>query len=93
MNNILEFLPLGSIVELIGVKDVKFMVVSRAVLLGDEKKYFDYAACVYPIGVVEDKLTYFMKSDILRTVKLGFHDEDDELMISNIMDGLKELNL
>ena len=56
----IEFLPLGSIVQLKGgVK--KIMIIARgafAVVKG-EKRYFDYGACTYPEGVIGDALLYF----------------------------------
>lgn len=80
-----DYLPLGSIVVIKGgVK--KFMIVARGlgVDVGDKKTYFDYGACMYPEGMIGDKMMYFQHEDIVRTIFSGFSDEDNELMIDNI---------
>ena len=73
----IEFLPLGSIVQLKGgVK--KIMIIARgafAVVKG-EKRYFDYGACTYPEGVIGDALLYFQHKDIQKIVYRGYEDEE-----------------
>ena len=88
----MEFLPLGSIVQLKGgVK--KIMIIARgafAVVKG-EKRYFDYGACTYPEGVIGDPLLYFQHKDIQKVVYCGYEDEDEKLMQENIKNNLSVL--
>lgn len=90
--NIRDYLPLGTIVVLKGQLQ-KLMIVSRAVLVGEDKTYFDYGACVYPIGVIEDKYIYFNRTDILQVVHAGYSDDADELLQKNIALGMEKLNI
>ena len=82
----IEFLPLGSIVQLKGgVK--KIMIIARgafAVVKG-EKRYFD------PEGVIGDALLYFQHKDIQKIVYRGYEDEDEKLMQENIKNNLSVL--
>ena len=80
-----EYLPLGSIVVLKGGL-IKLMIVSRAMYVknAEERKYFDYAACIYPVGITDDKLMYFNAGDIMKVISLGYSNEDDKIMIENI---------
>lgn len=52
----MDVLPLGSVVKLKN-GDVKLMIISRVPLYEQDGKigYFDYSACIYPTGQVEDK--------------------------------------
>jgi hypothetical protein len=80
-----NYLPLGSIVVVKGgVK--KFMIVARGlgVKIGDKSSYFDYGACMYPEGMMGDKMMYFQHEDIVKIIFSGFSDEDNELMVENI---------
>jgi len=88
----MEFLPLGSIVQLKGVVK-KIMIIARgafAVVKG-EKRYFDYGACTYPEGVIGDALLYFQHKDIQKVVYRGYEDEDEKLMQENIKNNLSVL--
>jgi len=80
-----EFLPIGSIVVVRGgVK--KTMIISRglAVNLDSGRKYFDYGGCLYPEGLMGDKIVYFNHADIVKVVFQGFTDDDNTMMADNI---------
>lgn len=87
----IQFLPIGSIVVLKGGIQ-KLMIVSRAVNVktADGDKYFDYGGCIYPIGLINDKVAYFKREDILKIIFEGYSDEDNELMVENINISMKE---
>ncbi len=87
----IKFLPIGSIVVLKGGIQ-KLMIVSRAVNVktADGDKYFDYGGCIYPIGLINDKVAYFKREDILKIIYEGYSDEDNELMVENINISMKE---
>ena len=81
----IEHLPLGSIVVIRGgVK--KSMIIARAIAVnvGDVERYFDYAGCLYPEGLMGDQLIYFNHEDIQKLIFKGFEDDDNEIMLENI---------
>ena len=44
----------------------------------DNQKYiFDYSACNYPVGVVEDQIYYFNEDNIDKVVFEGYSDQDE----------------
>lgn len=87
----IKFLPIGSIVVLKGGIQ-KIMIVSRAVNVKtpEGEKYFDYGGCIYPIGLINDKVAYFKKEDILKVIFEGYSDSDNDIMIENINLSMKE---
>ena len=89
----IKFLPIGSIVVLKGGIQ-KLMIVSRAINVktAEGDKYFDYGGCIYPIGLINDKVAYFKKEDIFKVVFEGYSDADNELMVENINISIKEKN-
>ncbi len=86
-----EFLPIGSIVVVKGTVK-KLMLVARAVYVNmdGEQKYFDYGACTYPEGILNENMLYFRKQDIAEVVAEGYADEDEERMLINIRAGLEK---
>lgn len=86
----IDFLPLGSIVVVRGAIR-KTMIISRGVAanVDGQTKVFDYAGCVYPEGLVSEKVGYFNHQDIARVVFEGFSDEDNQVMVENIHEWLK----
>jgi len=81
----IEFLPLGSIVIVKGAIK-KTMIIARGVAMdiGGGIKYFDYAGCIYPEGLIGDQLLYFNHEDIAKEIFNGFSDDDEILMVENI---------
>ena len=57
----------------------KLMIINRGPIVDiDNKKYiFDYSACNYPVGVVEDQIYYFNEENIDKVVFEGYSDQDE----------------
>lgn len=89
-----EFLPIGSIVVTKG-NTKKLMIVSRAVVVKvDNQRYlFDYGACMYPEGVLDDKLLYFNNQDIMKIIFNGFSDDENQLAVMNIQEALSTTDI
>lgn len=94
MKEKVEFLPLGSVVVINGgVK--KYLIVARGLKLNIDGKelYFDYGACLYPEGMMGDRLMYFQHTDIYKVVFTGFEDDDEKMMRENIQRALETSNI
>ncbi|BDR52712.1 hypothetical protein KIM372_06190 [Bombiscardovia nodaiensis] len=73
-----EFVPLGSICQ-VKEFDFKVMIIARAVALQFESgpRYFDYGGCLYPQGLIGDKVVYFNADSITALFHRGFTDQAD----------------
>jgi len=72
-----KLLPLGSIVVL---KDgeKKLMIYGRGQLAGDSNVEFDYVACLWPEGNLNERYTYlFNHVDINSVFYRGYSDDED----------------
>jgi hypothetical protein len=71
-------LAIGSIVYL---KDgsKKLMILNRGSMfeVDGEVKIFDYSACIYPIGLIPNKVFYFNQENIDKIVFEGYSDEEE----------------
>ena len=76
-------MPLGSVVALKGNVQ-KLLIVSRAVLVGEDKVFFDYGACYYPEGMMGNSYVYFNKNQIKKVFFRGYSDEEEESMLEAI---------
>lgn len=72
-------LPLGSIV-LLKNGDKKALIYGRNVMLRvDQQQTFDYAACPYPVGYLNDANTHvFNHEDIKEVFFVGFVDDEEK---------------
>ena len=79
-----EYLPLGSIVLLEnGTK--KIMIYGRKQLATKTNEEYDYVACLYPEGNINEEFTYlFNHLDIREVVHIGFADEDDKVFLEHL---------
>lgn len=73
----------------------KLMIINRGPIVDiDNKKYiFDYSACNYPVGVVEDQIYYFNEENIDKVVFEGYSDQDEmrfQELFKEMMDNLDE---
>lgn len=94
MDNKVDYLPLGSVVVVQGgIK--KYMIISRGlhVKINGKDKFFDYGACMYPEGIIGDKVMYFQHSNINKVIFEGYDDDDNKLMIENIHETFVKLDL
>ena len=72
-------LPIGSIVFL-KEGSQKLMILNRGpiIMMDEQKTMFDYSACRYPIGFVEEQTFYFNQENIDEVVFEGYTDGDEE---------------
>ena len=71
------------------------MIINRGPIVDiDNQKYiFDYSACNYPVGVVEDQIYYFNEENIDKVVFEGYSDQDEtrfQELFKEMMDNLDE---
>lgn len=77
----MEFLPLGSVVEVEGAEDgQKAIIISRLPLMkhNGELGYFDYAGVAYPQGQDGDKSFFFNQENIKEVFFEGWKDSEEE---------------
>lgn len=57
----------------------KLMIINRGsiVEIESQKYMFDYSACKYPVGVVEDQIYYFNEENIDKVIFGGYSDQDE----------------
>ncbi len=91
MNQEVEVLPVGSIVRLKG-SSIQILVIGRAIInyINGVKVFSDYVGCIYPDGIMNDKLLYFNNYDILSTIYIPEIDEDEEMLAKLIKDIIEE---
>lgn len=89
----MKILPIGSIVRLKN-GDLKLMILNRAPLYNKDGVigYFDYSACIYPTGKVEEKVYFFNKENIEKVYFEGFKDEQEKLFQENYEEKIKNVN-
>lgn len=89
-----NMLPLGSIVSITG-SPKKFMIIGRALYVNvqNEKKYFDYAACTYPEGIMDEHIVYLQAKDIQSVLFEGYTDEENERMVNLLTQLLEKHNI
>ena len=78
-----DILPIGSVVQLKN-GEVKLMIINRFPLFNKEGTigYFDYSACIFPIGNVDNQVYFFNTEDIDIVWFKGYVDEREEVMQS-----------
>ena len=73
----LVLLPLGSIV-LLKDGEKKLMIYGRGQIDADNKEEFDYVACLWPEGNLNEEFTYlFNHRDIESVFHQGYSDSED----------------
>ncbi|EUJ30608.1 Uncharacterized protein conserved in bacteria [Listeria grayi] len=74
----MNVLPIGSIVKLYN-GDIKLMILNRLPLYNQKGQigYFDYSACMYPNGKVEEQVYFFNKENIEKVYHEGYRDEEE----------------
>ncbi|TXD21039.1 DUF4176 domain-containing protein [Staphylococcus haemolyticus] len=71
----------------------KLMIINRGPIVEIEgQKYtFDYSACKYPVGVVEDQIYYFNEENIDNVIFEGYSDQEEvrfQELFKEMMDNL-----
>ncbi|AMG62143.1 DUF4176 domain-containing protein [Staphylococcus lugdunensis] len=71
-------ITIGSIVYLKGGSQ-KMMILNRGPIIeqDDKKVMFDYSACKYPLGLVENQIYYFNTENVDRVIFEGYSDDDE----------------
>jgi len=79
-----DYLPIGSVVLLKkGTKRV--MIYGRRQLNTGNNQEYDYLACLYPEGHINDKFTYvFNHEDIAEVLFRGFSDAEEEALLERM---------
>ena len=79
-----SYLPIGSIVLLKGGQK-KIMIYGRRQRRVTDENEYDYIACLYPEGNInEDYMYLFNHEDIETVVYRGFSDAEEEAFIDSI---------
>lgn len=88
------YLNLGAVVRIRG-NDKTIMVISRAILLDEQgtRRYYDYAGCLYPEGVMGDAAIYFNHDVVLEVLHEGFSNEDDAAFVLKLRDAVEKLDV
>ncbi|WP_312446745.1 DUF4176 domain-containing protein [Lacrimispora sp.] len=77
-----NLLPLGSIVVLKN-GEKKIMIYGRKQIEAKTQKLFDYVACLYPEGNINEEYCYlFNNSDIREIIFRGYSDVDEVAYLS-----------
>ena len=72
-----EYLPIGTVV-LLKNGSKKIMIYGRKQLAAENGEEFDYVACLYPEGNINDDYTFlFNEENIEKVVFKGYTDEED----------------
>lgn len=72
-----KYLPIGTIV-LLNNGNKKIMIYGRKQIHAQSGIMFDYVACFYPEGNIDEKYTFlFNNEDIREVVFRGYEDEDE----------------
>ena len=75
--NEVRLLPLGSIV-ILKEGEKKLMIYGRSQFAADSEEVFDYVACLWPEGNLNEEFTYlFNHSDIDAVHHHGYSDNED----------------
>lgn len=83
-----QYLPLGSVVLLKG-GNKKIMIYGRKQKAVDTGKEWDYIACPYPEGNINENYMYlFNNEQVAKVYFLGYQDED-ELEFTELLNKMK----
>ncbi|SMB89389.1 hypothetical protein SAMN05660772_02876 [Pasteurella testudinis DSM 23072] len=86
-----KLLPIGTIVK-VGVQDDLLMITSRYPLSVKDgiTGYFDYSACLYPIGIMLNENPFlFNHDDIVEIIFEGYSNKLEENLIKYYNEKLK----
>ena len=80
-----NYLPIGSIVLLKG-GNKRVMIYGRQQYQAETEKEWDYIACLYPEGNINESFMYlFNEEEIEKVYFLGFQDEEEENFKSEVL--------
>lgn len=89
----MKLLPIGSVIRLDN-GDVKLMILNRAPLYNKNGVigYFDYSACIYPSGKVEEQVYFFNHENIAEIYFEGYQDEEEALFQERYRSKIKNIS-
>lgn len=79
-----KYLPIGTVVVLHeGEKTI--MIYGRKQLHAETKVIYDYVACLYPEGNIDEEYTYLFNHDQIREIVfMGFVNEEEKAFLAFI---------
>ena len=88
-----DLLPLGSIV-LLKDGNKRVMICSRVQVRAGDDRIYDYAACLYPEGIIAPNSLFFFNHEDIQTVYfIGFQDPEEILFRKEVLEKLGELEV
>ena len=76
-NNEKRYLPIGSVVQLVG-GEKRVMIYGRRQRQTDSEVLWDYIGCLYPEGNLSEEYMFLFNNDQIETVYfLGFQDQEE----------------
>jgi hypothetical protein len=80
-----DYLPLGSIV-ILKKGEKAIMIYGRKQIHASTKEEFDYVACLYPEGNINDEFTYLFNHDqIDKIIHTGYSDDEDKQFVAEML--------
>lgn len=75
----MKIYPIGTVLK-VGDDPKLLMIIARFPLTIEKgtKGYYDYAACLYPFGLITTNMLYFNQEDITEVVFEGFINQREE---------------
>jgi hypothetical protein len=78
-------LPIGSVIQLKG-GEKKLMIIGRVQIDTSTGKRYDYAACLYPEGIIDSKHTVLFNNDAIdRLFYIGYESDENDLLTVQIL--------
>lgn len=91
MKECINLLPIGSIIYLKdGTRQMMILNRGPIVVIEREQRYFDYSACEYPTGLIQDKILYFNEENIDEVIFEGYSDDKEKRFETVYKDWLEQ---
>lgn len=79
-----NYLPIGSVV-LLNNGTKKVMIYGRKQLAADNGEEYDYVACLYPEGHINENFTFLFNHDSVKEVVFsGYSDEEESEFLKTL---------
>ncbi len=72
----LKTLPIGTVVQLIDVKE-KVMICGRQQISHEDGQTYDYSGCLFPHGFDGENVFLFQAENIIMVYHMGYQDLDE----------------
>lgn len=89
-----KVLPIGTVVKLNNIDDIKIMIVAHLPIYeieNGQKGYFDYKGCVYPLGQGAVADVHFNNEDISEVIFKGLVSEREKVLETKIIENLNKI--